>query len=302
MRIRSRLKRLSPWRLPPRRRSPGTRYGTAQDRLARRPECPSGWRTGAPDFLVIGAQRAGTTWWFRALTSHPLVRRPPDRWAELHVFDRFIDGWPTDGDIRAYHALFPRPQGHLIGEKTPDYLACHWVPRMLRQAAPDARLIVLLRDPVARYRSAMAMLERRHERFGDRPDYVFRQAIAADQFARGLYARQLRWVFAEWPSDQVLVLQYERCVEDMPGQLARTMAFLGVPPDALLSAPAAHAATGRSSATPIERERTALLVEHYRDDVLELLDLVPDLQLDLWPHFRTIRDRAPAPAGELRAR
>ena len=38
------------------------------------PECPPGWRTGAPDFVIFGAQKSGTTWWFRLIEQHPGCR------------------------------------------------------------------------------------------------------------------------------------------------------------------------------------------------------------------------------------
>jgi hypothetical protein len=241
---------------------------------------------GPPDFVIMGAQRAGTTWWFHLLTSQEGVRKPAGKWSELHVFDRFVERWPTPADIEAYHGFFARRPGERSGEKTPDYLACPWVPAMLREAAPDARLIVLVRDPVTRYVSAMAMLRRRHQELGDRHDYLVRQALATDQFARGLYAQQLRWLFDAWPREQVLVLQYERCVIDTRGQLARTMRHVGLDPDAGMVIPPRFESTGGRT-READAERTALMVAHYRPDVEELTRLVPDLDLELWPNFRS---------------
>ena len=40
------------------------------------PECPAGWTTGAPDFVIIGAQKSGTTWWQGLMESHLEIHRP----------------------------------------------------------------------------------------------------------------------------------------------------------------------------------------------------------------------------------
>jgi hypothetical protein len=53
------------------------------------PVAPSGWTVAPPDFVGVGAQKAGTTWWYTLLSSHPGVHAPPGRRKELHYFDRF---------------------------------------------------------------------------------------------------------------------------------------------------------------------------------------------------------------------
>ena len=57
------------------------------------PEIPPGQVTGPPDVVGIGAQRAGTTWWWRgAIRSHPGFVRDVKPGKEIHFFDRFWDG------------------------------------------------------------------------------------------------------------------------------------------------------------------------------------------------------------------
>ena len=96
-----------------------------------------------------------------------------------------------------------------------------WTPPLLRQAAPEARLLVLLRDPVERFRSGRTLAENRF-RVG-----ATARAAANAAFNRGLYADQLLRLWRAFPRDQVLVLQYERCVADPPGQLAAHLRFPG---------------------------------------------------------------------------
>ena len=89
--------------------------------LPAHPDCPPGWRTGAPDFVIFGAQKSGTTWWFRLIEQHPGVVQPKNQRPELHFFDRLWAEPLTDEHIERYHRYFPRPEGKLIGE-CEDYL------------------------------------------------------------------------------------------------------------------------------------------------------------------------------------
>ena len=112
------------------------------------PECPPDWRTGPPDFVGIGAYRSGTTWLYEMIAAHPDVAIPPGRPKELHFFESFWEGGFTPAEVARYHRYFPRPAGKLVGEWTPRYMFDSWTPRMLAVAAPEARLLVVLRDPV----------------------------------------------------------------------------------------------------------------------------------------------------------
>src|SRR5215216_938264 len=131
--------------------------GVQQRVLPLEPECPPSWTTAPPDFIGIGAQRSGTTWWFAgALQSHPLVAIAPGRRKELHFFDRY---WAeeVESDFAARYArFFPRPEGTISGEWTPGYMCDPWTVPLLAEAAPEARYLIMLRDPVERYRSAIA--------------------------------------------------------------------------------------------------------------------------------------------------
>jgi hypothetical protein len=252
------------------------------------PDCPPGWRTGPPDFVGVGAQKAGTTWWFKLIEAHPRVHAIPDQRPELHFFDRYLEGWPEPADIERYHRFFPRPDGYLAGEKTPNYMACHWVPRMLHEAAPGTRPIVLLRDPIARYVSGRTHDDARMTRVqGGGRDAADDVRWVSDAFAKGLYAQQLDWLRSAFSDDRILVLQYERCVRDPAGQLARTYAFLGLP----LHEPPAEELVRPRNVTRRDKldlapQRRELLVEAYRADVARLSGMVPDLDLSLWPDFQ----------------
>ena len=177
--------------------------------------------TGPPDFVGIGAQKAGTTWWYQLILSHPDVTSRPELHKERHFLDRFGAVPFGTEDIDRYHGWFPHAAGTLTGEWTPDYMTFSWAPELLKRAAPKARLLVLLRDPVERFRSGLG-----HQRRMGTPDGA---DMTTDAVQRGFYHRALSGWLECFDRDQLLILQYERCTADPVGQLQSTFRFLGLP-------------------------------------------------------------------------
>ena len=122
---------------------------------------------GPPDFVGIGAQKAGTTWWFDAICAHPDVYSRGEIHKERHFFGRYAVRPFGPADTSLYHDWFPRPSDKLTGEWTPDYMHWPWVPPLLAEAAPRTRLLALLRDPIERFRSGLDH-QRRDPRKADR--------------------------------------------------------------------------------------------------------------------------------------
>jgi hypothetical protein len=233
-------------------------------------------RFGPPDYVGVGTQRSGTTWWNRMILQHPQVRQGNFRRKELHFFEEFCGRPMGREDVRRYHAHFPRRRGDVVGEWTPRYLYDTWTPRLLARAAPEAKLLVLLRDPVERFRSGLA-----HQAH---VAPTRRKALAAaDAIDRGRYATQLERLFRFFDPAQVLVLQYERCRRDPEGEYARTVRFLGVedgfvPPD--FFSLQGKTTTEQKLALWPDLERTLHAV--YAPERRRLRELVPDLDLSLW--------------------
>jgi hypothetical protein len=256
------------------------------------PACPPGWHTGPPDFVGVGAQRSGTSWWYRTIEQHPRVARIEGEQKELHYFGRFWQGDAPEDMVERYHRFFPRPPGSISGEWTPRYMYDFWSLRLLQQAAPEARILVLMRDPVERYRSGLA----RQIRLAAEAGRDVNLMMFADSLARSLYRQQLRRVFDFFPRDRVLVLQFERCTRDTEGQLRATCEFLGLEPFEELP----PRAVGRKR-PPHEKPELAdaireELVARLEDDVIRLAQLCPEIDLELWPNFRHLVARPGAVA------
>jgi hypothetical protein len=150
-----------------------------------------------------------------------------------------------------------------------------WTPELLRAAAPDARLLVLLRDPVDRYTSSLTMRLTRGA--------LRSSQLAEEAFHQGLYHQQLRGVLRQFPRNRILVLQFESCRRHPLQEWERTLAFLGVerpsrPPHTL------HQAINRtmSPKAPLRRHVRRALVAAYREDSIRLATLFPEIDLGLW--------------------
>jgi Sulfotransferase domain len=218
-----------------------------------------------PSFLIIGAQRAGTTTFFNQLMRHPDICGPSGTgvsWArkELHFFDEHIDLGPN-----WYREFFPlvtnrglaRLRGGDLqaGEATPYYLFDPRVPERVAAVLPDVRLVALLRDPVDRAYSHYQMMirsNREHlsfeaalaveeERLAGAEELAEGLESAADRnqrrkfhhrhhsyFSRGLYADQLeRWLTC-FPRSQLFILEAEDFFARPAEIYPEALAFLGV--------------------------------------------------------------------------
>ena len=201
-----------------------------------------------PDFLVIGAPKAGTTALHATLAEHPGLYLSPIKEPKFFLTDGPPPAKGGPGDALTYRehvwrradyeALFaPAPAGTLRGESTPLYLYDRAAMRRIRDTVPDAKLIVIVRDPVERAHSNWTHLWSA----GLEPvsDFV----RACDQEERriaagwasfwhyaglGRYGEQLQYLFTLFPREQVLVLRYRRLVDEPAQTLDRICAFLGV--------------------------------------------------------------------------
>jgi hypothetical protein len=201
-----------------------------------------------PDFLVIGAPKAGTTALHAALARHPSLYLSTVKEPKFFLTDGPPPTGGGPGDAQTYRehiwrqkdymALFSAaPAGTLCGESTPFYLYDRAAQRRIRTLIPDAKLIVILRDPVERAHSNWTHLwSAGREPIGD-----FVRACAEEDrrvaagwspfwhYTRlGRYGEQLEHLFALFPREQVLVFRYRRMLEEPAWMLNEICAFLGV--------------------------------------------------------------------------
>lgn len=204
-----------------------------------------------PTFIIIGAQKAGTTSLYSYLREHPDVL--PCAYKEVWYFDlnyhkgtkwyrrQFVDPSSLpDADSRQY----------AVGEATPYYLFHPWAPQRIWRTVPDVKLIVLLRDPIARaysqfqhnvrkHRESLSFLEAiererqvfasEQERFCSDPSYAGEFHRHYAYLNRSCYADQLEEYLRYFDRRQLLILKSEELFADPGPAYAQTLEFLGLP-------------------------------------------------------------------------
>ncbi len=195
-----------------------------------------------PDFLVIGAQKAGTTALYAYLRWHPGIGGPS--WKEVSFFDRHYrrgEAWYRGhfpNALRGWIAERSNGRPLVVGEASPSYMFHPLAPQRVHDLVPDVRLIALLRNPADR-----AYSHYQHEVALGREPLSFEQALDAEEerlrgevermtddssyfshewwdhtyLARGRYAEQLERWFAVFPREQLLVVP-SADLDDRPGE------------------------------------------------------------------------------------
>ena len=262
---------------------PSREPGREADRRGRQaPAIPDGAAIGPPDFIGVGVHKAGTTWWWALLVGHPDIDGVPRR-KELHLLDRMKEEPIPTEQKEWYYRQFPRLPGHLAGEWTPRYQALPRMPDVIAAVAPQARLLTIVREPVDRYRSGLNQWHEENRRRSLKRD---EQSGKREARMRGFYGRQVKRLMEVVGPERMLVLQYERCVRQPAVEFARTLDFLGVAPfdpDPRLVRTRVNETVGSKRSVPSKDERQ--LIEAYEPEVALLKQLVPDLDLSLWPRF-----------------
>ena len=204
-----------------------------------------------PSFIIIGAQKCGTTSLNAYLRSHPNVCRPVksdqrDSRKELNFFDENFEK-----GVSWYRACFPRLlEGFITGEATPTYLFHPHVPKRMASVLPDVKLIVLLRNPTER-----AYSHYYHNVRKNRETISFEEAIAAESerasgefrkmledehyfnfnykcfayLSRGIYVDQFKRWFEFFPREQILILKFEDFAADPTVTFRQVLNFLDLP-------------------------------------------------------------------------
>ena len=198
-----------------------TRFERLLHRLAPRATA----RLTLPDFLGIGAQKAGTTWLAENLRIHPEVFIPERK--ELHYFD---NKW--DRPLAAYAGHFADAGGRVRGEITPAYgiLAPERI-RYVGRILPELRLILLLRNPVERAWShaLMDLASRRGRDPSEVPSDEVIAFLKSDVAGRrGDYLAILDAWGAEFPREQLYVGFFEWIHERPRDLLCDVFRHIGV--------------------------------------------------------------------------
>lgn len=174
---------------------------------------------GSPAWLGIGAQRSGTTWFTDLLTQHPEVGLGTNGRKEQQLLHKVADERVPDAE---YLDLFPE-DGIQRGDWTPQYLRHASAPGVAARLVPEGPVLVLLRDPVERFRSAMRLAATRGK------SWPYPVPITVQTWS-GFYADQL----AAWADaigrERLHVMVYEVVRTDPQAAVDGVWRMLGLAP------------------------------------------------------------------------
>jgi Sulfotransferase domain len=179
-----------------------------------------------PTFVVIGAMKAGTTTLHAWLDVHPDVCMSAQK--EL---DFFLTDGNWDRGVDWYRDQFAACGGERArGESSPNYSKTHLdpgVPARMHSVLPDARLVYLVREPIARMRSMY-----RHLAIDGTETRSFAEAVAADPDYRetSRYLRHVDAFLEHFARESLLVVSAEQLEADPAGTLVQVHGHIGVEP------------------------------------------------------------------------
>lgn len=198
-----------------------------------------------PDFIIIGAQKCGTTSLYYYLCQHPTITNAAKK--ELHYFER-----AEIKPLRLYKAAFPlriRNKGKITGEASPEYLFHPWAAKNINKILSKIKLIAILREPAERawshwrhnirrgvesldFHDALNLEEKRiggdYQKMQSDPNYIGLKAYQYSYKFRGKYYNQLKRYYDIFDKDKILILKSDDLKKYPQKSLDRCFKFLGL--------------------------------------------------------------------------
>jgi hypothetical protein len=263
-----------------------------------------------PNFIVIGAAKAGTTSLHWYLAEHPAVFMTPVKDPSYFAFGLDEQGQLLWGDLDVhyfnvrswteYQQLFDDAgDAKAIGEASTMYLECPQSAARIRKALPDVRIICSIRHPVDRaYSDYLMYLRRRGRRFDPA-----KELSSTSDWARrdsrwmqiGRYHEQLSRYFSAFPRDQIHVYLFDDLRRNPVQVVQNVYRFLQVEPTFVPDLETPHAPGGlpgnmvpkravnwvrrlrgrnMRQAPPLPAELRQELTKHFREDIAKTADLM----------------------------
>jgi hypothetical protein len=232
-----------------------------------------------PSFLIVGAQKAGTTSLYYYLQQHPQILAASS--TEVHYFDyKFHQGtwvyqsyFPTQQEIEEKQEQLN--QKVITGESSPYYLFHPCVPRRITRLLPDIKIIILLRDPVARTYShyqhqvrkgreslsfADAIRQESNRLQGEREKLLKFEKYCSynhahfSYVARSLYLNQIQAYYQHFKPENILILASEAFFADPQASYSKVIDFLGLNPFSITDKTPKNVGQYRQKSIPLEAE------------------------------------------------
>jgi len=244
-----------------------------------------------PAFIILGAQKAGTSALFEILKQHPQLVAAGKK--EV----RFFDDYPEIkyGDFVSYHEMFPLPYelkpNKLTYEASPSYLFNSNCPERIYRYSPEIRLIAILREPMSRAFSSWKM----HKRFAHSSNPFIRTltdprsfveavkqelkeldktAWEKDRFAyikRGIYVEQLERYLEYFAKDSILILDQSQLLRDPQAVFASVFRFLRIDDRVVVKTLHVNAATNDEGIPEEAKDKLHSFYKPYNERLFSLV-------------------------------
>jgi hypothetical protein len=258
------------------------------------------FRDSFPDFMLIGAQKCGTSTLHHLLNKHPQLKGSNPK--ELHYFDTPILKRRT---LKHYKKNFRKPpwDSSLTFESTPKYIFVPSIPQELFSLKPDLKFIVMLREPISRAYSAWNMhrvrfekerlsgkmvkpkggliCDRYHAGRDEFPSfeecieielkYGWEEDGTLELLCRGIYHEQLTRYFNFYNRDQFAIFDMNKFTSNTFDVLQQVANFLGIKPFPSISLAVKNRGEYNSLIQP---EIQAVLANYYKDHNERLFNLL----------------------------
>ena len=183
-----------------------------------------------PNFMIIGAQKAGTTTLHNILSQHPEVYMPKEKELNFYIKEKLFNK-----GIESYKAMFNPTNEIAIGEASPGYMCHPLVPKRIFESNKDVKLICVLRNPVDRAYSQywdnkrhLTETESFKNTFSKYSHYQQYESGKIGYFTRGFYADYLERYYKYFPKENILLLKSEDLRNDFEESLIKCYKFLGL--------------------------------------------------------------------------
>jgi hypothetical protein len=230
-----------------------------------------------PNFLIIGATKAGTTSIHHYLNQHPEIFMCPRKETNFFAQDSALCLLEdTITDQKEYEAQFIDVRNEkAIGETSPAYLAVPDTPKNIHEMNPKMNLIAILRDPTERAYSHFLMRRRQKKEFRESFEQCMNEEDidpARSYWHRGLYGVQLEQYTELFSKKQMQIFLYEDFVKDPVSVIQEICAFLEVDPN--FEPDMSERYNANPPSDPLAPEMRKNLIERYREDILKTQEIL----------------------------
>ena len=234
-----------------------------------------------PDFLCIGAQKAGTTWLFSMMSNHNEIHLPKQV-KELHYFD-----WQFYRSLRWYSQFFENNENRVKGEITPGYsILSESRVKFISQIMPKVKVILLIRNPIDRAWSHMLMNLYRDKHRQPNLDLDRKKIMAHLLSERSTARGSFKTIIERWSrymeDDNIHFAFFDSITTNPKEMLNKVFHFLGVSEVSDWQNYDFSIRPNRGVAAEITDEYASVLQEIYKEDLTYL-----KLRFDYLPNWKS---------------